>query len=186
MSAITSSDLEHFELLAGFQPEELEELASRMELLDYAEGVMVFTAGDTSRSLYLVLSGRVQIDLVGNTVEETKLVVLGPNEVFGETSFFHQAAHNNTAWCQEPTRLAQLTYATYEELLKSQSVMAYHLGANAAHILAARLQATDVWIREVLDRDEQIHRRELRDRYHDVFHPSFSTPGGYVGLGGNW
>ena len=55
--------------------------------------------------------------------------------------------------------------------------MAYHLGANAAHILAARLQATDVWIREVLDRDEQIHRRELRDRYHDVFHPSFSTPG---------
>ncbi|HEY0980672.1 MULTISPECIES: Crp/Fnr family transcriptional regulator [unclassified Schlesneria] len=186
MSQITPDDLKQFELLAGFRADELADLASRMTLLEYTEGDVVFSAGDSSRSLYLILSGRVQIDLIGNTVDETKLVVLGPNEIFGETTFFHEAAHNNTAWCQGPTRLAQLTYATYGQLLKSHSVMAYHLGANAAHILAARLQATDVWIREVLDRDEQIHRRELRERYHDVFHPSFSTPGGYVGLGGNW
>jgi CRP-like cAMP-binding protein len=186
MASISSVDLQNFELLAGFQPAELEELASQMKELDYAEGVSVFSVGDTSRSIYLVLSGRVQIDLIGHTVEDTKLVELGPNEVFGETTFFHAAEHNNTAWCQEPTRLAELPYATYEQLLKSNSSIAYHLGANAAHILAARLQATDTWIREVLDHDEQIHRRELRERYHDVFHPSFSTPGGYVGLGGNW
>ena len=186
MASISSVELQKFELLAGFQTAELDELASLMNELDYAEGVTVFTVGDTTRSIYLVLSGRVQIDLVGRTVEETKLVELGPNEVFGETTFFHAAEHNNTAWCQEPTRLAELTYATYEQLRKSNSCIAYHLGANAAHILAARLQATDTWIREVLDHDEQIHRRDLRERYHNVFHPSFSTPGGYVGLGGNW
>ena len=186
MASLTSADLQNVELLAGFQSAELDELASKMNVLDYAEGVTVFTVGDTSRSIYLVLSGRVQIDLVGRTVDETKLVELGPKEVFGETTFFHAAEHNNTAWCQEPTRLAELRYATYEQLLKSNSSIAYHLGANAAHILAARLQATDTWIREVLDRDEQIHRRDLRDRYHSVFHPSFSTPGGFIGLGGNW
>ena len=186
MTALTAADIKNGELLAGFQLEELEELASQLKLLDYAEGVVVFTVGDSTRSISWILSGRVQIDLIGKTVEETKLVVLGPNEVFGETTFFHAAEHNNTAWCQEPTRLAELSYATYEQLLKSHSSIAYHLGANAAHILAARLQATDQWIREVLDHDEQIHCRELRDRYHNVFHPSFSTPGGFVGLGGNW
>ncbi len=186
MSSITTADLQSTELLAGFQPAELEQLASKLNVLEYAEGVVVFSLGDTSRSLYLVLSGRVQIDLVGHTVEETKLAELGPNEVFGETTFFHAAAHNTTAWCQEATRLAELPYSTYELLLKSNSTIAYHLGANAAHILAARLQATDAWIREVLDHDEQLHRRDLRERYRSVFHPSFSTPGGYVGLGVNW
>ena len=186
MATVTSADLQNFELLTGFQPDELEKFASCLKVLDYAEGVVVFTVGDSLRSLYMVLSGRVQIDLIGTTVEETKLVELGPNEVFGETTFFHPAEHNNKAWCQEPTRLSELPYATYEQLLKSNCSIAYHLGANAAHILAARLQATDVWIRELLDHDEQIHRRDLREQYHNVFHPSFSTPGGYVGLGGNW
>lgn len=186
MSSISAADLQNVELIAGFQSSELEELVTNLNIVDFPEGDMVFDAGDSSRSLYIVLSGRVQIDLIGSTADDTKLVELGPGEVFGETTFFHAAEHNNRAWCQEPTKLAQLPFETYEQLLKNGSSMAYHLGANAAHILAARLQQTDAWIREVLDRDEQVHRRELRDRYHDVFHPSFSTPGGFVGLCGNW
>ena len=91
MVAVTPADLQNFELLAGFQPDELEKLASCLTVLDYAEGVVVFTVGYSLRSLYMVLSGRVQIDLIGTTVEETKLVELGPNEVFGETTFFHAA-----------------------------------------------------------------------------------------------
>jgi CRP/FNR family transcriptional regulator, cyclic AMP receptor protein len=186
MSTISSDDLKDIELVAGFQPEELDQFASQLTVREYAASDEVFSLGDTSRSLYLVLSGRVQIDLLGNVIDETALAELGPREVFGETTFFHAAAHNTTARCLEPTRLAELPYETYDLLLKSNSTLAYHLGANAAHILAARLQATDQWIREVLDHDEELHRRDLRERFHNIFHPAFATPRGFVGLGVNW
>lgn len=186
MSPISAADLKDIELLTGFQPDELETLASHLNLCEFAAGQTVFSIADTNRSLYIILSGRVQIDLVGRVVDATEVAELGPRDVFGETTFFHAAAHNATAKCLEATRLAELPYATYETLLKGNSAIAYHLGANAAHILAARLQATDAWIREILDSDEGLHRHELQQQFHRAFQPSFTTPTGFVGLGFNW
>lgn len=186
MPTITAADLQNIELLSGFSPSELDEFASQLTSRQYAAGEMVFSIGDSTRSLYLIISGRVEIDLVGRVVEETELAELGPCDVFGETTFFHAASHNATARCVEDSRLAELPYDAYEVLLKGNSTMAYHLGANAAHILAARLQATDAWIRDVLDQDEELHRRDLRKHYHDTFFPAFTTPTGFVGLGVNW
>ena len=185
MSTITSADLPNIELLAGFRPDELEQFATQLNSREFAAADMVFSIGDTTRSLYVILRGRVAIDLVGQVVDRTELAELGPRDVFGETTFFHAAAHNATARCLDATRIAELPYATYERLLKSDSAMAYHLGANAAHILAARLQATDKWIRDVLDRDEETHRRGLREQYHSTFFPKFTTLTGFIGLGVN-
>jgi CRP-like cAMP-binding protein len=184
--SITAADLQNVELLAGFRPDELEEFASRLEVRDYAAGDLVFNIGDTARALYVILTGRVEIDLVGVVVAETALAELGPKDVFGETTFFHAAPHNTAARVLQPARIAQLPFAVYELLLKGNSTTAYHLGSNAAHILAARLQITDQWIREILDHDEELHRRDLREQYHSAFQPSFTTPGGFVGLGVNW
>ena len=50
MATLTAADIKNVELLAGFQPEELEELASQLKLLDYSEGVVVFTVGDSTGS----------------------------------------------------------------------------------------------------------------------------------------
>lgn len=185
MTTIMPADLQNIELLVGFQPDELEQFASSLHAREYGAGDIVFTVGDASRSLLLILSGRVQIDLVGCTVEETLLAEPGPGEVFGETTFFHPAVHNTNARCLEETRIAEFPYAAYEALLNSNSTVAYHLGANAAHILAARLQATDQWIREVLDSEEERHRHDLREQYHAAFRPSFATPRGYFGVGFN-
>jgi len=164
-------------------PGELDEFLSNCTAREYAEGGLVFSPGETSRSLHVIVSGRVQIDLVGSLIEETALADLGPGQVFGESTFFHPGAHITKALCLEETLIAEFPYAAYETLQKGNSAMAYHLGANAAHILAARLQATDQWIREVLERDEDQHRHELRERFRAAFRPSFETPHGFFGLG---
>jgi CRP/FNR family transcriptional regulator, cyclic AMP receptor protein len=185
MLAVSPAELQNIELLAGFQPEELQQFAAQLDSQEYADGENIVVIGDETRALFLILSGRVEIELMGRIVETTFLAELGPQEVFGESTFFHAAAHHTTVRCIEATRLAVLQYSTYEAMLKSNSSVAYHLGANAAHILAARLQATDQWIRDVLDGDEQIHRHELRERFHTHFRPTFSTPTGFVGIGLN-
>jgi CRP-like cAMP-binding protein len=186
MAGVDVTDLQQIELLAGFDAEELQEFAANVTSRDCAAGEQIVSLGDESRALFLILEGRVQIELVGRLVEETLLAELGPKDVFGESTFFHSGAHHTTVRALEPTRLAVLEYASYEALLKRKSAVAYHLGANAAHILAARLQATDRWLQELLDYDEQIHRRDLREQYFRHFRPTFSTPHGYVGLGVNW
>ncbi|MEX1230401.1 MAG: hypothetical protein WEB58_09180, partial [Planctomycetaceae bacterium] len=107
--------------------------------------------------------------------------------VFVESTFFHAGAHQTTVRCIEAARVAVLPFAAYEAMLKARSSVAYHLGANAAHILAARLQAADQWIREVLEDNEEIQHRAFRDRYLRHFQPaSFATPTGFIGLGVNW
>jgi CRP-like cAMP-binding protein len=186
MAVIAPAEIQKFELFAGFQSDELAETAANLIPREFPRGTVIFAAGDDSRSIYLLLAGKVQIELIGETVEETQLAELGPLDVFGESTFFHAAKHATTARSLEDSQLAEFPYSTYESLLKRRSSVAYHLGANAAHILAARLQSTDAWIRELLEYGEQLHRRAVRERYYGAFRPTFRTPGGFIGLGVNW
>jgi CRP-like cAMP-binding protein len=82
--------------------------------------------------------------------------------------------------------VVRLEREAYDKLLHINSLAACRLGANAAEILAAKLQHTDAWIADSLQAEE-VHRVQQKwwDFRQTMGH-SFEKPGGGFTTGAGW
>lgn len=137
-------------LFQDLNRDEIQDLLDASEEVDFAEGQTIFAEGEAGQALYVIIEGKVRISLAAPTTAETELAILEARGVFGESSFFHRAAHHATAACLTPVRVIRLRGSKYRELLEKGSLAAYKLAANAADLLGERLQQTDEWIERML------------------------------------
>jgi CRP-like cAMP-binding protein len=163
---IAFSRLANVELLKNFTEAEAGELMAVCDEVVGQTGDVILEVGQTSRALYIVVDGSIEIDFEVPKLGERVVVQLAPGSVFGEISFFHGAPHSATARCLAPTTLIKLDRSQYDALLAQSHVAALKVGANAATILATRLQSTDQWIVEMLEQwqEAKIHQSYLRFR----------------------
>jgi CRP-like cAMP-binding protein len=137
-------------LFHNLSHDQIQQLLNAAEEVNYEEGKVVFEEGEKGRALYVIIEGSVRIALAAPITSDTELMTLGPQGVFGESSFFHRALHHASAVCMSPVRLARLRRQKYRELLEADSLAAYKLAANAADLLGERLQQTNEWIERML------------------------------------
>jgi CRP-like cAMP-binding protein len=164
---------------AGLSSDDLNTLAQSFKQAIYPADSVVFHTSDDRPALYVIVEGAVQIAIDVPGGHEAVLASLGPKEVFGESSFFHPAPHSATARATAPTTLLRLSHDEYERLLAAGSMAACRLGAKAAEILAARLQATDRWVAELLGEEEQQIAASWR-RFRESIGGSFELPRGFI------
>lgn len=139
-------------LFHGLTDEQIQQLLNAAEEVRYDQGQSIFEEGKTGRALFIIIEGNVRITLSSSVLTETELATLGPQDSFGESSFFHRAAHHATAECLSPVRVIRLRRTKFGELLASDNLAALKLAANAADLLGKRLQQTDEWIEQMLQR----------------------------------
>src|SRR5205085_3421488 len=106
------------------------------------------------RALIIVLDGSVQVRLTVPHLGEALVAQFPARSVFGELSFFHAAPHSATVLCVEPARLLRLQRRKFEGLKAVNNLVALTLAANAAEILAERLQQMDLWLAQRLAESE--------------------------------
>jgi CRP-like cAMP-binding protein len=133
---------------------EIEELIAMSEDREYAVYHEIISEGGHDRALYVIFDGKVEVVLPSPAFEETPLVKFGPGSVFGEGGFFHAAPHVATVRCLTPVLAVRLGREQFEQLLARHSSAAYKLASNAATLLAERLQATDRWIEEMIQKQQ--------------------------------
>src|ERR1700679_1703558 len=76
----------------------------------FETGDTVIGANDTSRSLFLVLSGNLEVMSPGGRLSRPRrLAVVGAGSVIGEMSFFDGAARSAVVKAMTPTEVAELT-----------------------------------------------------------------------------
>lgn len=177
-SLIRPDDLRGIPLLAGLDDVALTELISHCEAAICPPQSIIISQGAQERALIIVLDGNVQIRLAVPHVGDELVAELPAGSVFGEVSFFHAAPHSATVQCVEPARLLRLQRSKFDELKAANNVTALTLAANAAEILAERLQQVDRWIAQRLTevQDQRIHQswRAFRER---LGHPAYVSGG---------
>lgn len=67
---------------------EIQDVATKIQIRQTPKGTVVLNEGDKSDSLYIVLSGKVKIFLIDESDVEITLNVLHEGEYFGEVSLF--------------------------------------------------------------------------------------------------
>ncbi len=175
------------DLFRGLVVEEIETLMSHASILALEADQSVFEAGFEERALYVLLEGTVEIALTGPFVKEVILDELNAVSVFGESSFFHAMPHPVTALALTEATVARLERADYDRLLESNNLAACRMGANAAEILAAKLQHTDSWIADLLQAEES-HRVQQKwwDFRQSMGHRFDKPEGGGFSTGAGW
>ena len=175
------------DLFRGMARVDIELLMSHAAILTYGEDQSVFETGAEERALYFLLNGTVEITLTAPFVKEVILDELNPVSVFGESTFFHSQPHSVTARALGEVTVARLERADYDRLLETNTLAACRLGANAAEILAAKLQHTDSWIGELLQAEEAHRVQKKWWDFRQTMGHSFDRPeGGGFTTGAGW
>lgn len=145
-------------LFRGLNPTERRQLAEVTRLEPWAAGATIVRQGEQCRKLSVVIEGKCEVvKHIEQTAQDGKLAhesfvlaMLGPNDQFGEMSFFYPAPHSADVRAQSAVQLLRITYTDYKDLLDEGVVAAYKLSHNVVEVLAQRLRRMDEWIAELL------------------------------------
>jgi len=139
-------------LFAGMPQEIRDELSSQFSTHTFTPGDVIIRAGDTGRSLGVILEG--QAAVVARKEDQVfRVATLPIGSLFGEVNFF-DAQSQRTADIVGVTDgvAALLPSQIYERFAADGHAAAELLEKNVLHILAGRIQGTNNTLAELLQR----------------------------------
>jgi CRP/FNR family transcriptional regulator, cyclic AMP receptor protein len=151
--------------LSGLAPEEVEALRSAGTVRRHRRQATLFSEGDRSESVVLLLAGRVKI--VSSTADgrEVVLGLRGPGDLLGELSAVDGERRSASAIALEPVEALSMARTTFRQLLETRPALSIAL----LELLAGRLRDADRKRAEYAAHDAlgRVARRlsELADRY---------------------
>ncbi len=135
-------EMEELALFHGLAKEQGQRLAGAMTVRNFSEGHQLFRAGEQAHDLFVLLSGRVQIEEPSGR----ELVVLDQGTTVGEVAMLTQAVHSASARAQTPLRTAVLTQEALDQLTALRPDVAILLYRNLARELGGKLKGADAAI----------------------------------------
>lgn len=144
-------------IFQGMRDSERQQLIDIASTMEFAPGEVVLRQGKRSQNLLVVLDGHCQVvKEVGDKPPcSFVLAELGPNDHFGEMSFFQAAPHSANVRAVTAVRLLRIQRKDYDVLLAEESLAAYKFAFNVLDELADRLRRMDGWVSELMCDDQQ-------------------------------
>jgi len=134
--------LEKIAFLEGFPPEYLKPLVGVAKIVEVPAGEILFNEGQMSPNIYLVIEGRVslEIDAVGRGT--TIIQTVGPGRLLGWTPVLSQGMMTATGRAVEPSRLVAINALQVLQVCNQNPQFGMEFMKRTALALARRLNAT--------------------------------------------
>ena len=151
MSALSTDNLEKFELLTGLTEEERSSFSSQLKEKLYRAGDVIFREGDKGGALHFLISGEVEITQsftlpmarsAHYDSRDKSIVRLSGDEapVFGEVSMFgNEAKRTATVTALTDCRMGILEEKDFFQILVNQHEVGYKVMLNLTRIVCGRL-----------------------------------------------
>jgi CRP-like cAMP-binding protein len=174
----SQNPLSGFKFFENVQPETLDILGSKGEIVNFEADDVIFRLNDPANHLYGLIEGEVNLNLVytdkvlktevefeeaiqARIVEEEKSIVVDtvlPGQVFGWASVVGEARRTVTARCSEACRLIALPAAELRNMFEADNTLGYVLMTKMSNIISRRLKKRtekliEAWV-EAFDVDE--------------------------------
>ena len=137
-------------MLQGFSDEELGRLAVFCEMREMGEGTTVFIENMPGESLFLIKKGTIRISKMFAEGDEKTLVVLGPEDIFGEMAVIDGLPRSATARVAEDADLISLKKKDLERLCQDDAVLALKLVSNIVRVFSKRVREANEEYRDML------------------------------------
>ncbi|RJQ44434.1 MAG: hypothetical protein C4538_10465 [Nitrospiraceae bacterium] len=132
--------LNEVSLFRGLKKHLLRKLLTDLFEKEYTAGETVFSAGDTGKALYVVMSGSVKIIKQANP-EERLLTTLGPGSYFGELALIRESPRYASAIVEENARLLIMYKSYFDSLMKGNNTISSLILMNLAESLSTYISS---------------------------------------------
>lgn len=158
------------EVLKGMQMfrylsyKELVQIGAIAEVVDVKSDATIFAAGQAGDSMYVVLTGRVQLVNGGDVVAE-----LGRGQHFGEMSLIDRSVRSLTAVAtgSEPTQLVAISRKDFYDIIKREPASAVKMLWAFVQVLGQRLRKTTHDLSDALHGDKHGADTEQENLFQD-------------------
>lgn len=140
-------------LFSGLSSEELQHVAARLEKCVFLSGVVILAKNAPVDEIYVILSGKVRVELHDGAGQILNLTELGPGEVIGERAVLTDEPRSATVRAITEVHAARLSRRDFEELLRKIPL----LYANLCRTFARQLGS---WAHRH-QREEREHREVI-------------------------
>jgi len=121
--------LQRIGMLGPLTPEQIGRLAEENVERVYAAGEPVIRQGDPGDSLFVIMSGRVEVTVVQEGTRSLRLATLEEGDYFGEMSLMTGAPRSATVAALVETRLLEVGKESFRRILAAQPNLVEQLGA---------------------------------------------------------
>jgi len=145
----TQSRLLDLAITQGLDAGQRDQIARIAAPVQWDAGASVFREGDRDSLLYLVEEGRVAIEITVPGRGRVVILTVGPGEVFGWSSLFHERPKNASARTIEPVRALALDTGRLRELCDADPRLGYLLTRRILEVVSERLTATRMQLLDI-------------------------------------
>jgi CRP-like cAMP-binding protein len=128
-------------MLGPLTPEQIGRLAEENVERVYAAGEPVIRQGTPGDSLFVIMSGRVEVTVVQEGAPSVRLATLEEGDYFGEMSLMTGAPRSATVAALVETRLLEVGKESFRRILAAQPNLVEQLGAALQLRQSERAQA---------------------------------------------
>ena len=139
---ILTETLQELTFLHGIDRRHLERIASIAQICNFAAEDVVFREGQAAESIYLVVSGKLGLELTPASINRKQLVDVGPGEMLGWSSLVEHPTFAATAVVVEPARLVRIDGRQLRAICDEDPQFGYEFMRSTMRALAKRLLAT--------------------------------------------
>lgn len=137
-------------MLQGISDTDLRKLADVCEKRQMSEGTTIFIENMPGEALFLISKGIVRVSKMFAEGDEKTLVVLGPEDIFGEMAIVDGLPRSATARVAEDAELISLKKQDFEKLCKQESGLALQLIMNIVKVFSKRIREANDEYRDML------------------------------------
>lgn len=143
------SHLEKTDFFQGLPDAVLAELAVVMKEIEYKKNTIIINQGDTTRSLFLILSGRIKATAMDEEGNQTVFSFLEKDDYFGELSLLDEAPRSATITTLEDTKVLHLAFPQFQIFLDKHP----EAGLSILKALTHRIRDMDETISTLTSKD---------------------------------
>jgi CRP-like cAMP-binding protein len=132
--------LRRIKILADLNDAQLAHLAEYLELQEVSQWSVLFSQGDHSDSMFLVLAGEMRARTVVNG-RETILATFGPGEFFGDLALLDHGPRSADVVANQDSTLLKISSLAFQRLTREAPALATPFLQATARTLSARIRA---------------------------------------------
>lgn len=144
------------DFLRGMNPEAVHRINAMTRITKRRRGEWIFVYGDPADSIYLLQKGRMKITALSEDGHEVVHEIIGPGEIFGDTSAILQIPRTNSAQALEPSLLCEIRQKDLESLLRAYPELSLRLLKS----VGLRLKKAEAQLLNVICNDVSTRVRE--------------------------
>jgi CRP/FNR family cyclic AMP-dependent transcriptional regulator len=137
-------ELRHIPLFALLDADELNVLASQVELREFATRQRIYKSGENSKGAYVVLTGSVHVTIEDADGQEVVVDEPGHGDVFGFASMLEGTPHQTTAIATETTTCIEVDRQDIAILVEKKPMA----GLDMLTVLARQMHASQQLVRD--------------------------------------